>query len=74
MDAISAFNDGIECINGPYKNGVIYVSGATGKYNCHSYAWHDQNPATNLFWMGTPSLYITDLSYIIQNWRFGTLQ
>lgn len=32
---------------------------ATVKYNCHSYAWHDQN-ANNLWWIDYPDDYVAD--------------
>ncbi len=38
------------------------IRNATGKYNCHSYAWFDQH-AYNSRWMPDPSVYWTDGSY-----------
>ncbi len=32
---------------------------ATRKYNCHSYAWHDQS-TSNLWWIDNPNDYISD--------------
>lgn len=38
----------------------LYPSGpATVKYNCHSYAWHDQS-LSNLWWIDFPNDYIND--------------
>lgn len=38
----------------------LYPAGeATAKYNCHSYAWHDQS-ANNLWWIDYPDDYIND--------------
>lgn len=41
---------------------VSYLSRATVKYNCHSYAWYSQT-TTNKHWMNDPSAYMTDGSY-----------
>ena len=35
---------------------------STKKYNCHSYAWHQQH-ASNLYWINNPAAYMTDGSY-----------
>lgn len=39
-----------------------YLSEATVKYNCHSYAWYSQSPS-NKHWMNNPALYMSDGSY-----------
>ncbi|MDO5124653.1 MAG: hypothetical protein Q4D44_08340 [Eubacteriales bacterium] len=39
-----------------------YVSTATQKYNCHSFAWYKSN-TSNTYWMNDPSLYMSDGSY-----------
>lgn len=39
-----------------------YVSTATQKYNCHSYAWYWSSPE-NQYWMNDPSSYMSDGSY-----------
>lgn len=39
----------------------LYPSGdATVQYNCHSYAWHDQNIDNNLWWIDYPNDYLSD--------------
>lgn len=43
-------------------SGVEIVSGATLKYNCHSYAWYKQD-SDNTMWMNDPSKYWEDGSY-----------
>ncbi|MBQ7152556.1 MAG: hypothetical protein IJR83_01295, partial [Clostridia bacterium] len=43
--------------------GAIYLSTATNRYNCHSYAWHSTNTSTNNVWIPDPSNYISDHSY-----------
>ncbi len=35
---------------------------ASGKYNCHSYAWYSQSSSNNK-WMNSPANYINDKSY-----------
>lgn len=44
-----------------YPNATLLRS-ATGKYNCHSYAWHSTSTANNV-WMNSASSYMTDGSY-----------
>lgn len=41
---------------------AILVSGASKKYNCHSYSWYSQS-TSNSYWMNDPSAYMTDGSY-----------
>ncbi len=36
---------------------------ASGKYNCHSYAWYSQS-TSNSHWMNNPALYVSDGSYV----------
>lgn len=42
--------------------GVTIISYGSCKYNCHSYAWHNQS-TSNQYWINNPSLYMTDGSY-----------
>lgn len=41
------------------------LSGATKKYNCHSYAWYSQNASTNIYWIPNPSAFWSDGSYVV---------
>ena len=41
--------------------GVDVVRIGNCRYNCHSYAWHDQN--ANPYWINNPFAYMTDGSY-----------
>ena len=45
---------------------VIYKSEATIAYNCHSYAWHNQDIDSNIIWIDSSnvSVYINDYSYV----------
>lgn len=45
-----------------YPNAIRRKS-ATKRYNCHSYAWHDQSPENNV-WLINPFPYMTDGSYL----------
>ncbi len=52
-------------INNQFKSaypGATYLGGSTKKYNCHSYAWHQQS-TSNGYWMNNPSPYWGDGSY-----------
>lgn len=40
-----------------------FLSPSTIFYNCHSYAWYNQNEDTNNAWMNYPYSYYEDLSY-----------
>ena len=54
---------------------------ANNAYNCHSYAWYEQEPARNNYWIDYPISYIDDFSYtevtdvrpgdIICYWAYG---
>ena len=44
-----------------YPNATM-LSGASGKYNCHSYAWYSQSTSNNK-WMNNPLKYVNDGSY-----------
>lgn len=44
-----------------YPN-AIKLRSASGKYNCHSYAWYSQSTSNNV-WMNVPDAYWTDGSY-----------
>lgn len=46
------------------ETGAVLLENATGRYNCHSYAWYSQDTATNNYWMSDPSTYWEDGSYI----------
>ncbi len=41
---------------------VELVSSGNCKYNCHSYAWHDQS-SSNIYWINNPGPYMSDSSY-----------
>ncbi len=41
---------------------IVFVSTATNKYNCHSYAWYQQS-TSNRYWINNPAAYMTDGSY-----------
>ncbi len=41
---------------------VIEQAQITNIYNCHSFAWYEQN-ASNIYWMPNPSAYYMDYSY-----------
>lgn len=41
---------------------ATFVSRASAKYNCHSYAWYSSS-TSNPYWMNDPSRYMTDGSY-----------
>lgn len=45
-----------------YPNAIRRKS-ASKRYNCHSYAWHDQSPENNV-WLINPFPYMTDGSYL----------
>lgn len=47
---------------------AILISDPCKRYNCHSYAWHN-NTFSNYYWMDDPSPYMKDGSYHI---GFGT--
>lgn len=51
-----------------YPNAVL-VANASGKYNCHSYAWYQQSSSANNYWLNSPSddAYWLDGSYTIVN-------
>ena len=40
-----------------------YILPASTAYNCHSYAWYEQDPLLNNYWINFPTTYIEDLSY-----------
>ena len=41
---------------------ATFVSTATQKYNCHSYAWYSRS-TSNPYWMNVPKAYVQDGSY-----------
>lgn len=47
----------------------VKVSGATAKYNCHSYAWISQNTSENIYWLDNPAVYLESysISFISSN-------
>ena len=52
-------------INAAFKKdwpNATYLSTATKKYNCHSYAWYKQS-TSNAYWMNSPKQYVSDKSY-----------
>lgn len=55
----------IDLINSTFQASyplAVYLSSATNKYNCHSYAWYKQS--TNyIYWMNSPKTYVSDGSY-----------
>lgn len=57
----SYLDDIEEYVEDTYPN-ATYVSPATRKYNCHSYAWYSSS-TSNTWWMNDPSAYMSDGSY-----------
>lgn len=62
-----------------YKNDIardypaaVYVSEATKKYNCHSYAWYSQS-TSNGYWMENPSKCMSDGSYKKGGYKVGNI-
>ena len=53
-----------------YPN-ATYVSTATQKYNCHSYAWY-LSSTSNTYWMEDPSAYMSDGSYVSASTTYTT--
>lgn len=52
----------IKLINKQYKKAypkATYVSSATGRYNCHSYAWY-KSSSNNSVWINFPKAFITE--------------
>ncbi len=45
---------------------------ATGRYNCHSYAWYNQS-ATNNIWLPHPGDFKTDCYYQQNTWHAGDI-
>lgn len=45
-----------------YSNATRLAT-ATRMYNCHSYAWYNQDEAANQYWINDPSPYYLDYSY-----------
>lgn len=41
-----------------------YISPVSSAYNCHSYAWYQQDVKLNNFWISLPTSYIDDFSYV----------
>lgn len=46
-----------------YFPNAEFISDASLRYNCHSYAWYQQS-TSNSYWMNDPSAYYTDGSYV----------
>lgn len=49
-------------LNTDYKNTypkATFLSTATRRYNCHSYAWYSRS-TSNVYWMNNPNKYISD--------------
>ncbi len=53
-------------IESNYPN-AIFLSEATNRYNCHSYAWYSQDYATNMYWINDPSAYLVGNYYVEVN-------
>lgn len=51
--------------------GVTMIRNPDRSYNCHSYAWHSTS-SNNPYWMGDPSAYITDGSYVSSSAAVGS--
>ncbi len=52
--------------------GATFVSTATKKYNCHSYAWYSQS-TSNGYWMDSPAAYMSDGSYTKSGIKVGNI-
>ncbi|MCR5457959.1 MAG: helix-turn-helix domain-containing protein [Clostridiales bacterium] len=39
------------------------LDSATARYNCHSYAWYNQNTTSNNIWIDNPMPFVNDWSY-----------
>lgn len=52
--------------------GAKYISSATKKYNCHSFAWYSQS-YSNGYWMNDPSKYMSDGSYKKGGYKVGNI-
>lgn len=55
-----------------YPNSV-FLSSATTRYNCHSYAWYSQNTSTNIWNMLSPEQYILDGSCFETDGEIGDI-
>ena len=42
---------------------ATFLSSATNRYNCHSYAWYSQDVDTNEYWIPDPKTFYEDHSY-----------
>lgn len=45
---------------------AVLVQQPSPKYNCHSYAWHNQTTG-NKYWINFPDIYIDDGSYVFKD-------
>ena len=59
-------NDDIQVLNIVGDNiapSATRLDSATARYNCHSYAWYNQNTTTNNIWIDDPTSFVNDWSY-----------
>ena len=56
---------GIDTICGIQYPDAERLGNASGHYNCHSYAWHE-NSTDNIYWINQPENYYTDNSFYVE--------
>lgn len=52
---------------------AIKLGEPTNKYNCHSYAWYNQDITTNNIWLPYPESFKTDCYYPQTTWQAGDI-
>ncbi len=79
ISALYALNDFTASTKENFKNyfinifpSVAFISEATTKYNCHSYAWYNRS-SQNTVWLNDPSTYITDGIYVESTGNVGDI-
>ncbi len=55
-----------------YPNATL-ISSSTRMYNCHSYAWYNQDTTTNNIWLPYPESFKTDCYYPQTTWQAGDI-
>lgn len=55
-----------------YLNATL-ISSASRMYNCHSYAWYNQDTTTNNIWLPYPSSFKTDCYFPQTTWQAGDI-
>ena len=66
IDAMDAYQDNL------YPN-ATRISSSTRMYNCHSYAWYNQNYATNNIWLDYLGSFKTDCYFTQTTWQAGDI-